>query len=248
MKSISLRVKAILAAIVLCLSTALGVSAIGLQTIWQEFAAVDATSLDQGAKQADATIREIGQRMGAYSALLASDPQFADAVAMIDRPHIERIFENHFAILSANDPSVAVLEAADRNGRVVIRGHNPAKFGDDKSGEPSVREALQGQHHSALTISPTSHEAAWVSVRPLSDASGTIIGTINVGARLHANVAHEIKARSGLDVILVAAGKVTTATLEGEVPAPTEVIAAASTGEPVVASFMGRSSSQGPFQ
>ena len=42
---------------------------------------------------------------------------------------------------------LAVLEIGDQNGIVFYRGHNPGKFGDDKSGLPTISGTLAGNEY-----------------------------------------------------------------------------------------------------
>ncbi len=155
---------------------------------------------------ASTALEEIGARMAGHAALLAANPDVSGAISKGEKAELERIFVKMFNDLRAVDPSVSVLEASDKSGKILIRGHNPARAGDDKSREPGFAAALRGASHTALTISPTSREAAYIAVRALRAANGDIIGALNVGARLRMEMAAEVKKSSGLDVVLMVNG------------------------------------------
>ncbi len=231
MNKFSLRIKVTTAAVTLCMVVAVATGLLALWSTWRDAISDERIQLERGAALAVRSLEDIGRRMGGHTALVAANPQVQSAVASGDRAQMERTVGDLMKTLMAADPSVATLEMAGRDGRVLFRGHNPTRHGDDKSKEPSIMAALAGQQHSALTISPSSGEASWASVRPLRDSAGAIIGTVHVGARLSTPVAREIRAVSGLDVVFVARDKVSASSFEeagsGSQPVPVEVIAAA---------------------
>ena len=231
MRTLSLRSKVTVLAASLSAMVAIATGGLALWTTWQDATADEVARLERGKAQAIRSLEDIGRRMGGHTALVAANPQVQAAIASGDRAQMERTVGDLMKTLKAADPSVATLEMAGRDGRILIRGHNPTRHGDDKSKEPSIIAALAGQAHSALTISPSSGESSWASVRPLRDTAGAIIGTVHVGARLNTPVAREIQAVSGLDVVFVARDKVSASSFEeagsGPQPVPGEVIAAA---------------------
>ena len=76
------------------------------------------------------------------------------------------------------DFGVNVFELGDEKGIVFARAHSPGKFGDDKSKNPSINAALQGNEIKGLEIG-----SSGLAVRgfvPLLNA-GKVIGTLQVG-------------------------------------------------------------------
>lgn len=73
---------------------------------------------------------------------------------------------------------LSVFEIGDAQGMVILRGHNPEKFGDDKSGQASIQSALAGN-----TIAGTETGSSGIAIRafaPIKDGN-TIIGTLQIG-------------------------------------------------------------------
>lgn len=82
-----------------------------------------------------------------------------------------------FKEFSANN-GVDVLEFGDAEGKVLYRAHNPSKYGDDKSGHPSIALALSGIASRGVEI-----ESGGSVIRtylPIKDGD-TVVGTLVVG-------------------------------------------------------------------
>ena len=211
----SIRVKAIIGALALCIGAATAAGSVAYFAMVKSSYEFDKKAIDIGESHAQTAIKDIGSRMSAYAELVALNPAVVEAVADNNRANMERVFVTLTERLRKIDQAIAVVEASDKSGRVVIRGHNPPRHGDDKSKEPGFSAALKGTVHTALTISPTTGEAAIISVHPLKDAKGEVIGAINIGARLRDATAGEIKTATGLDVAFMVNGSVTAVTMKG---------------------------------
>ena len=157
--------------------------------------------------------------MGAYADFLARHPDIVAVVKSNDPKTLEAVLVREFKALKAVDPTVASIEVTDAKGVIVMRGHNPAKKGDDKSKLPQIKTALSGQAAGGLTVSPTSGEAAEDSVRPVK-ADGAVVGTLKVGSYFKAETAAELKKKTGLEIVFVARGKVTESTFAKGVAVP----------------------------
>ncbi|MBV8836151.1 MAG: HAMP domain-containing protein [Alphaproteobacteria bacterium] len=116
------------------------------------------------------------------------------------------------------------MEVTDAKGVIVMRGHHPAKKGDDKSKLPQIKSALAGQSAGGLSVSPSSGEATEESVYPIK-ADGAVIGTMKVGSYFKGPTAIELKHKTGLEVVFVAGAKITEQTFAKGVvvPLPTEL-------------------------
>jgi methyl-accepting chemotaxis protein len=213
--NLSIKAKAIVASIGLFTGVGLAVATFAYNTMLESNEHADFVRLQSSARDAKAYLAAVGARMNAYTALIASNPEIWNSTSMTDRAGMEKVLVPIFGNLKNSDPAVGTTEVVEPGGKVFFRAHNPTKFGDDKSKEPSIKLALSGQLSSALTISPSSGEAAWASVRPIRSDNGTILGTIGVGARLLKETAFELKANTGHDVVFVANGKVTASTFDG---------------------------------
>jgi HAMP domain-containing protein len=222
----SLRLKAILTASLLLVLPALMVSLIAYFAMDAQVFASDKDDMSRALAHAAETLDEIGNRMTNHAAILALNPRIEETLTRGDRTGLEKTLAETFTELRRIDPAVNVLEVTDKVGKVMMRGHDPARNGDSKAATPGVADALKGKSNSAVTISPTTHQAAYTAVRPLRDENGDIFGTLTVGARMRAEIADEIKRANGLDVVLFVNGKATVETLKETGPAEIEALTA----------------------
>src|SRR5436190_5817270 len=91
-----------------------------------------ASSVAAAAREGTDVLEDIGRRMSTYAELLAQRPDIVTVVEQGDPGALEKLAVAEFKRLNASDPSVATMEFTDAKGVIVIRGHNPAKKGDDK--------------------------------------------------------------------------------------------------------------------
>lgn len=70
---------------------------------------------------------------------------------------------------------LSVFEFGDKNGTVILRGHNPSKFGDDKSDVQAIQYALKGQSISGFEVGQSG-----LSIRAFAPikVNDEIIGTL----------------------------------------------------------------------
>ena len=194
--------------------------------------------LTVAANEGLAALGAVRDRMKVYAEVFSRHPDLVGAVQKRDMAQLEAVSVREFKAVHALDPALATLEITDSKGVVIQRGHNPAKRGDDKSGQPQIRTALSGKSASGLTVSPTTGEAAEDSVRPIVSGD-SVIGTLKVGSYFNDATADELKRRTGLGIVFVSRGKVTASTFGKDAPivVPPQAIQAASTGTPVTAEF-----------
>jgi methyl-accepting chemotaxis protein len=183
-----------------------------------------------------AALAAVGNRMKAYSDILARHPDLVAAVQKRDIADLEAVAVREFKAIHAQDPALATLELTDARGVVLQRGHSPAKRGDDKASQPQIRAALTGKSAGGLTVSPTSGEAAEDSVKPILSGD-RVIGTIKTGSYFKEASATELKQRTGLDVVFLAREKVTASTFGKNVPItiPAQAIQNSTGGTPAFA-------------
>lgn len=84
-------------------------------------------------------------------------------------PIFERLKEEH---------NISVFEFGDTDGAVFLRGHNPAKHGDDKSELPAVQDALNGEEVSGFEFGNSGLAVRAFVPLKLNDK---IIGTLQLG-------------------------------------------------------------------
>jgi methyl-accepting chemotaxis protein len=117
--------------------------------------------------------------------------------------------------MRAVDPTVSVLEVTNTSGRVIMRGHDPNRVGDDKSRLPDVAAALKGNGMLGSEVSPSSGQFATGAALPVKDQAGQIIGTLKVATRLTPAVVAELGKVVGGEAALFGAGRLVTSTVEG---------------------------------
>ncbi len=98
-----------------------------------------------------ANVESISERLNSKSIELleltksyANRPEMVDAFKQGDRETVETIVKPLFDRLKG-EHQVDVFELGNLEGTVFFRGHNPQKFGDDKSDKPAVQAALQNK-------------------------------------------------------------------------------------------------------
>ncbi|MFN8891478.1 MAG: cache domain-containing protein, partial [Alphaproteobacteria bacterium] len=180
---------------------------------------------DHQAQMQDALTRAVGlaerdlqntaQRMAGYTASFAQRPDLVTALAAGDAAKLRDILVSGLAAMRATDPTVSVLEITDKSGRVVMRGHDPNRVGDDKSRLPDVASALTGTGKLGSEVSPSSGQFATGAALPVKDQAGQIIGTLKVATRLTPAVVAELGQVVGGEAALFGAGRLVTSTVEG---------------------------------
>jgi methyl-accepting chemotaxis protein len=231
LKKLSLKAKCSIAAgalFVLGVGSAGTIAYVSISRVLEDSLAINVAAATREGTDA---LQDIDRRMNTYAELFARRPDVVAMVEQNDAGALEKFAVAEFNALHTSDSGVAALEFTDAKGVVIMRGHHPAKKGDDKSKQPQIREALAGKTSGGMTISPTSGEAAQDGVRPLV-SQGRVVGTVKVGAYFRADTAAELKRKTGLDVAFVAAGKTTATTLgkDAGLEIPADVLAAAKTG------------------
>jgi methyl-accepting chemotaxis protein len=164
---------------------------------------------------AERDLQDAAQRMAGYAAGFAQRPDLIAALAAGDAAKLRDILVPSFRAMRAVDPTVSVLEVTNTTGRVIMRGHDPNRVGDDKSRLPDVASALTGTAKLGSEVSPSSGQFATGAALPVKDQSGKIIGTLKVATRLTPAVVADIGKVVGGEAALFGAGKLVTATVEG---------------------------------
>lgn len=211
----SIKTKVLLAAIVLLIFGAIGAGFISYKVMDETLERNQAQNLENTSQHALETIKLLQARMAFLSAIFSRSPDISEALAQGNRQKLETRLKSELAKLKENDPVISVIEITDAKGVIVIRGHNPAKFGDNKSKLKEVQQALSGKEALFLEVSPSSGELALGGINPIFD-NGQIIGTLKFGARFTPQIAQEIKAKTGLDVGFFAKDKVLASTIHSD--------------------------------
>jgi methyl-accepting chemotaxis protein len=171
--------------------------------------------LASASKQTADALSALNQRVASYAKIILARSELAAAIASADRTRLETIAVDELKVLKSADPVISTFEVTDAKGIVLIRGHNPKTFGDDKSKLKEITAAIEGRTTLGLTVSPTSGQAALDIVAPIA-AGGKVVGTLKMGAYATEALVQEIKQKTGADVVTIFRGKVTASTFPKE--------------------------------
>ncbi|MGQ9558613.1 MAG: methyl-accepting chemotaxis protein [Desulfurispora sp.] len=131
--------------------------------------------------------------------MLSQSRPLAQALQKGDRAALQALLEPAFQNASKNIP-INTLEVTDAGGTVLMRGHKPEKFGDNKKDHEQISRALSGQVVSGLTISQTTGEAALDAVYPVL-LDGQLVGTVKAGLYINDQLADFLGKTTGADVL-----------------------------------------------
>ncbi|WP_078548397.1 methyl-accepting chemotaxis protein [Litchfieldia alkalitelluris] len=109
--------------------------------------------------------------------LYANDQELIKAYQSNDRERLDTKVQELYKRLEV-EHGLDVLEFGDSNGVVFYRGHNPEKFGDNKSDKPAIQAALKGDEISGFEFG-----SSGLAVRafvPIKDGNVTV-GTLQTG-------------------------------------------------------------------
>ncbi len=143
------------------------------------------TYLDEKNTQTLALARSFALNLGVVEALGNGDREAMSTV-------IDPLFEANTSLTG-----LAVLEIGDQNGIVFYRGHNPGKFGDDKSGLPTISGTLAGNEYAGAETG-----SSGLAIRAFAPIKkdGIVIGTMQVG--FSDTILNEISALTPLQVTI----------------------------------------------
>ncbi len=160
------------------------------------------TTLAQMTARAEQDLAATARRMRAYATIVAGKAALVLAADSSDIVYLTPSLAALFKELHAEDPTVAIMEMTDSRGRILARGHNPERGGDDKSKVADVKAALAGNVGVGAEVSPTTGELEFGAALPLRAADGSVKGTIKVGARLNVATSTELARAVGSDILL----------------------------------------------
>jgi methyl-accepting chemotaxis protein len=109
--------------------------------------------------------------------LYATDEELIEAFQTTDRNELLEIVDEIYPRLQA-EHRFDVFEFGETAGTVFLRGHNPEKFGDDKSEISAIQSALEGQ-----SISGFEFGSSGLAVRAFAPimVNNEVIGTLQTG-------------------------------------------------------------------
>jgi diguanylate cyclase (GGDEF)-like protein len=144
---------------------------------------------------------------------MAHNPAVINAVKNHDRDELLRIFAPVYDIYQ-----VSFCTVTDDKGIVLVRTHDPEKFGDSLAHLQSIKNALNGEVSSYCEAGTV----VKISVRtgaPVYDTDGTLVGVVSIGVRFDSHeTVDELKEllHAEVTILLGDAGIVTTLHSDGQ--------------------------------
>lgn len=148
--------------------------------------------IEASAKAAEHMYDKFEKEALSFSVLIAKRTDIAQALKDNDLSKMQALMTKEYADLQEKAPLLKTLELTDKQGTVVMRGHNPKKRGDNKKTHPMVSKAILGQANSGITISPTTGITAMDGIAPVF-LNGELVGTIKAGFYTNDNIAKYLK-------------------------------------------------------
>ncbi|QGQ44122.1 methyl-accepting chemotaxis protein [Metabacillus sediminilitoris] len=106
--------------------------------------------------------------------IYAQDPELIEAFRSNDRDSLASTAKSFFDRLQ-EEQNLNVFEFGDKNGMVYFRGHNPGKFGDDKSDLPAIQATLNGEDLSGFEFGSSGLAIrAFAPIRYNNETIGTL--------------------------------------------------------------------------
>ncbi|WP_333870420.1 cache domain-containing protein [Desulforamulus putei] len=130
--------------------------------------------------------------------MLSQNQLLAQALQKGDRAALQQLLQPAFQIAQKSFP-INTLEVTDAQGIVLMRGHNPDKFGDNKKDHEQISKALSGQFVKGLTISQSTGEAALDAVAPVM-LDNQLVGTVKAGLYINNQLAEFLGKTTNSDV------------------------------------------------
>jgi hypothetical protein len=144
--------------------------------------------------------------------LLAGNQNIAAAITAKDHKSLIGLTSNYLAYKKQSS-----LMVTDPNGQVLLRGEDPAHFGDSVSSDTLIRRALLGSESASVVVSQ-GVGAPVVEVRssvPVYDSQKQIIGSVTTGITLDQAFVNGLQAKTGLQSSVYGSNIVSATTILG---------------------------------
>ncbi|MBB3108867.1 methyl-accepting chemotaxis protein [Paenibacillus phyllosphaerae] len=143
----------------------------------QGFTSLLRDSHDSVTKTVQAQIKQVAGDLQDITAMYSENPDLIRAYQSGDRDKLSAAAAPIYERLS-REHDLEVFEFGGQDGVVFYRGHNPEKFGDDKSGKPSIQAALNGE-----TVAGFEFGSSGLAVRAFAPlrVGNEVVGTLQTG-------------------------------------------------------------------
>lgn len=152
-----------------------------------------------------------------YSINFAGNRAVQEAVKSGNREELQRILVAAFKSLNAVNKIVHTMEVTNASGVILLRGHNPEKYGDDKSKAELFANAMKTKNCTiGMEISPSTGKLSLDAVCPIM-SGGELIGLIKIGSYPDKTALTELKKVMGMDIAITDEknSKIIGSTIEG---------------------------------
>ena len=217
MRDLSIKVKLMIAVgIAVLLGIVLEVAISGYTVTKTTTSAFELQADDKAAAFADLLL-DRAQTMQGYGVQMAQTADLAAAIASKNRAALAELFTAAYQGIHAAVPDIDTIEVTDAAGVILVRGHNPEKFGDDKSKTELFALALASKKPQlGMNVSTSTGKLSLDALVPVMH-KGTFVGLIKVGS--YPNDKTLVNMKRVLDVDLAVAddkgGKLIGVSLKG---------------------------------
>ncbi|MBF0309026.1 MAG: HAMP domain-containing protein [Magnetococcales bacterium] len=171
-----------------------------IQLISRQFVSNYETGIDQRFQSITNAFQELGTAMLGDAYVLASMPGLAQALKEGDRKKLEELMVPAFKGLHAIHDAVTTIEVTDAKGVVLMRGHNPEKFGDNKAKTVLFGRALQsGKEQMGIQVSTTTGLLSLDSIYPVF-LDKALVGLVKVGSYPKEEALQGMKSVMGVEI------------------------------------------------
>ena len=153
--------------------------------------------------------QDFQSRTRSYAAMIANSRDVREGCASAKRASVRSVITPLFESLD-----VGLITVHEFDGYVIARAHNPVKFGEDESGAPHVKRALQGG--ATRGIQPVDGRVALFTTEPVPnpnpESGRKFVGAVTVGYFFDKEFASSMKTLLGSEIVIVQNGAPIAAT------------------------------------
>jgi methyl-accepting chemotaxis protein len=174
-----------------------------------EFNEIQQSKVILAQQQFDSIIKDKLEMVDLINSNLSRDDLLQKALKDKDISKIRNIVNTNFNDVKSK--GISLMEVGDEKGTVIYRGHDPTKFGDDKSGNKMIQNAIKKQPSTDLAA-----ENSAVTIRSVYPVifEGEFVGTLTTGISLQDAFADVVKSLTGTEVNIFVDGLLKATTLE----------------------------------
>lgn len=159
--------------------------------------------LNQKEKEIPEYFLQKANKLAGYAAAISYNKDVVNAVREQNKDNLKELLVPLYKSIHGIDSEVETVEVANNGGIMLMRGHNPAKFGDNKSGTPLFKNALNEKKLSfGLEVSTTTKLLSLDSIYPLFDKN-IFVGLVKAGTYPNQQTLMEIKKVLGVDIAVI---------------------------------------------